>query len=589
MLLQIIFDSAILFGMPVQYASTNNIRQHNALWYACAQDCPKLEMVSSLLEAGMDLNFQNIQGQTPAMAAAVFASRPEVLEFLKSKGADFTLVDNMGMTAAMHASAQSYSLSVITWFCRQGLTNKQRDSIGWTSLMHAYAYNPIRGAAKVLRLYGGDIDQTDNNGRNVLMLASLGTADSVQLQELIDLGSDANAVDAYGKTPLMYSLMNVTEKTKQKVAVLLQSGADIRAEDHSGMTPFLHLTRQGFKIELFNHRSWVYAVRAVSSHLRSNNAGNDHPGLMHEEIFYLLLESVHVHHKDFSGMNALMYAARYLQNERIIKTLLQKGIAINDTDEKGRTALMHALYVNNQNSKVINELLEAGSEVNLKDFEGTTALMYAVQNMDQFEVIKDLIEAGADICAQNNMQQSVIMIAVGKSGNDRVVELLLKSGAAPTTITGENETILMFGVRGNIDCSTMEILLRELDKEFINKQNNEGQTALMLAVKWQKHPAIIELLIQHGADVHITDKNGLNSLMYAAKYCDILSMVKLILGAGVDANSQDNSGKTPLMYAAEINSDEIIINLVVAGAVLGTKDNTGKTAVDWERENGRLK
>ena len=111
----------------------------------------------------------------------------------------------MGMTAAMHASAQSHSLSVITWFCKQGLTNMKKNSLGWTSLIHAYAYNPIRGAAKVLRLYGENIDQIDNNGRTLLMLASLEAADSVQLQELIDSGSDVNVVDIYGKTPLMYS------------------------------------------------------------------------------------------------------------------------------------------------------------------------------------------------------------------------------------------------------------------------------------------------------------------------------------------------------------------------------------------------
>ncbi len=48
----------------------------------------------------------------------------------------------------------------------------------------------------------------------------------------------------------------------------------------------------------------------------------------------------------------------------------------------------------------------------------------------------------------------------------------------------------------------------------INARNQQGQTALMLAV-YHGHQALVELLIQNKADLNVTAKYGLSALMLA--------------------------------------------------------------------------
>jgi len=47
----------------------------------------------------------------------------------------------------------------------------------------------------------------------------------------------------------------------------------------------------------------------------------------------------------------------------------------------------------------------------------------------------------------------------------------------------------------------------EMFNNFINAKNKDGQTPLMLA-SWENHYTLIELLVNAGTDVNITDKDG---------------------------------------------------------------------------------
>lgn len=57
----------------------------------------KKEMVQVLLDAGVDINFQNNDGST-ALHTAAFFCRPEIVKMLLDKGADKTLKNRFGAT-----------------------------------------------------------------------------------------------------------------------------------------------------------------------------------------------------------------------------------------------------------------------------------------------------------------------------------------------------------------------------------------------------------------------------------------------------------------------------------------------------------
>lgn len=58
----------------------------------------KPEIAKVLLEAGVDINFQNNDGST-ALHTAAFFCRPEIVEMLLDKGADKTIRNSFGTTA----------------------------------------------------------------------------------------------------------------------------------------------------------------------------------------------------------------------------------------------------------------------------------------------------------------------------------------------------------------------------------------------------------------------------------------------------------------------------------------------------------
>ena len=84
----------------------------------------------------------------------------------------------------------------------------------------------------------------------------------------------------------------------------------------------------------------------------------------------------------------------------------------------------------------------------------------------------------------------------------------------------------------------------------INKQDNEGCTALSWASRFEQTLNVMEL-INAGADANLADNNGNTPLMWAVKYGrQISTHVLLFNGAGVDVHKADNHGESPLDHAS---------------------------------------
>jgi ankyrin repeat protein len=75
-----------------------------------------------------------------------------------------------------------------------------------------------------------------------------------------------------------------------------------------------------------------------------------------------------------------------------------------------------------------------------------------------------------------------------------------------------------------------------------------GRTPLMITCAYYGGVAICQLLVDHGADVNATAKDGSTALMLAAKSAKI-TVVEFLLARGADPNRTDNYGKTALDYA----------------------------------------
>ena len=109
----------------------------------------------------------------------------------------------------------------------------------------------------------------------------------------------------------------------------------------------------------------------------------------------------------------------------------------------------------------------------------------------------------------------------------------------------------------------------------INAQENDGWTALLLAVRDNKIE-VVKTLLDHGADVNVSTNDGWTPLSIAAAYS--LSSVKLLLEKNPDINKATNDGWSPLLLAARHNST-VVPWLLEYGANVHATTDSGWTAI----------
>jgi len=85
---------------------------------------------------------------------------------------------------------------------------------------------------------------------------------------------------------------------------------------------------------------------------------------------------------------------------------------------------------------------------------------------------------------------------------------------------------------------------------------------------------LIQLLIQHGADVNVTNWLGETPLEYAAAKNDT-NAARLLLAAKAAIDAKNNNGNTPLHEAADRGNTAMVSLLLNSGATVGATNNNG--------------
>jgi ankyrin repeat protein len=119
-----------------------------------------------------------------------------------------------------------------------------------------------------------------------------------------------------------------------------------------------------------------------------------------------------------------------------------------------------------------------------------------------------------------------------------------------------------------------------------------GQTPFIRAAASGDVPAM-KMLLEYGADPHITTYEGTTALMAAAgvnwtvaqTYTvspeALLEAVTLNVALGADVNAANSMGLTALLGAANRGDNPIIRYLAAQGAKLDVEDAVGRTALRW--------
>ena len=111
--------------------------------------------------------------------------------------------------------------------------------------------------------------------------------------------------------------------------------------------------------------------------------------------------------------------------------------------------------------------------------------------------------------------------------------------------------------------------------------DEDGRTPLERAAR-NDFPEIVRLIVAGHASINRPDPEGKTALYWAALQGDP-RIVDILLKGGAKVD-KDAKGVTPLMAAAGAGNDEIVTQLLAAGADANRLDYSGRDAAGWAQD-----
>jgi ankyrin repeat protein len=231
----------------------------------------------------------------------------------------------------------------------------------------------------------------------------------------------------------------------------------------------------------------------------------------------------------------------------LFRLILEKTANINAQDKDGDTAL-HWAIGKGRNRAVVEELLKRDDvDVNLKNNQNLTALHFAANKwkdmpIDFFRVI---LEKSTDVNAQERDGNTALHLAA------TALKELLKCKEIDFNIkNNKNETALYLACWWNDMPIYLFKIILEKSADIINAQDEDGDSALHLAIALENRTAVEELLKRDDVDVNLRNKYNQTALHLACFWKNIpVEMFRKILEKSSDVNAQEIDGLTALHIA----------------------------------------
>ena len=279
----------------------------------------------------------------------------------------------------------------------------------------------------------------------------------------------------------------------------------------------------------------------------------------------------------------LHWAAGYNQKPKVIEALLAAGADPNaETTDKWTP--LHA-GAEKGNLMAIQALLDAGADANVRtDWAGMSPLHLAAQSR-KLAVIQALLAAGAYVDGEGTGGYTPLSLAVN-DGNVAVIKVLLAAGADPM------KHIWGSGAGGGDSSTPLDDAIRSANSLVVEVLQAAVKSAGQDCNLWNTKryfqaapPSSVVACLGTGSNPRAKDAAGITPLHRAAGYNENPAVIQVLLDAGADLEAQHDEGYTPLRWA--INPKywdqggnpnlSVIQTLLDAGADTEARDNYGHT------------
>ena len=424
------------------------------------------------------------------------------------------------------------------------------------------------------------------------------------LTQLLERGEDPNQTNSAGETALILAVQRGFEKA---VVKLLKAGADpfitgghytsfrthaLGFANKQGQLPIIKRVLEAITLDTVEKIMWV---RSLAWHNGYTSLLDDiaiqleridgHPAL--EESLPPLIQTIY--RDDFAGFKKLLakganldealpnglgplHQSIRLQRNAHFDALLENQADINQCNSYSPLFIA----VKFQNRHAYRELLKRGAQ-DLPSSQQHTALFAAVY-LNDLEVIQDLVARGSDLNQYAVEGYFTLVYAAARHGRLDALKVLLSLGLKPD-------------MKVNVE-----------DNTNFDMMPGCQLTALSASVK-NGDAEGVELLLKAGADPN-RQSAGIPPLFFAAPayrypesetvdYWAVVerscAIIDLLIDHGANVNLKSHDGSICLIQAILSGQEEIALHLIKRGAVCNVRDKNGKFPVDYAQYTVKAK
>ena len=561
---------------------------YDKLYNACLKG--QVSIVKNILETHNVTLKSDEHGQTPLYAACI-GHHVDIIKLLLDFGNDVNHQDNEGKTP-LHRTFENHDPDLAKILITElNASTEVRDAQNWTPLHTAVDRGYLDFSHDVNRKFFHQ--DVDSEVRWIQLHAACFEGKPHDVQVLLDGNTDVNRVSSAGYTPLHIA---VTTNNIDLVSLLMDQNADVNSMTSRRQAP-LHVAAENCNDAIIQKLLAMKADPNLEDALGNTSLHLSVQLKQETKPKWLQVGTS-------TNKSAIYYRACSVQT---VQALIGCGVEVNAVNNRCQTALL--LACNDGCDEFVKILLDAGADPNITDKNDDLSLHSAVYGYCGSEAVQKIIDHGAHVNAANSNGDTALLLACS-AAQIELVRLLLKANANPNVVNANGEASL----HGAIAASCSEETLQDMIDHGadVNATNKRGRTPLLLSCFYRQidsvkvllgaradptivdeegfsclHAAIdgqcskdtLQALIDHGAYVDATRKDGANALLRAC-YTGQSESVRFLLEAGADVNIVKSDGSTCLHYAVHGHcSKDTLRKIIEQGVNVNALNHRGDTAL----------